>query len=89
VRSKLMFLIGLAAGYVLGTRAGRERYEQLKAGAERLWTNPSVQAQVHRAGDYLRDRAPEVVQRVESTARKVSDQVKSRRAGTNDSSNGV
>ena len=89
MRSKLMFLIGLAAGYVLGTRAGRERYEQLKAGAERLWTNPAVQAQVHRAEDYLRDRAPEVVQRVESTARKVSDQVKSRRAGTNDSSSGV
>ena len=83
MRSKLMFVIGLAAGYVLGTRAGRERYEQLKAGAERLWTNPSVQAQVHRAEDYLRERAPEVVQKVESTARKVGEQVKTRRSGSN------
>jgi len=83
VRSKLMFVIGLAAGYVLGTRAGRERYEQLKAGAERLWTNPSVQAQVHRAEDYLRERAPEVVQKVESTARKVGEQAKARRSGSN------
>ena len=83
MRSKLMFVIGLAAGYVLGTRAGRERYEQLKAGAERLWTNPSVQAQVHRAEDYLRERAPEVVQKVESTARKGGEQVKARRSGSN------
>jgi SLT domain-containing protein len=89
VRSKLMFVIGLAVGYVFGTRAGRERYEQLKAGAEKLWTNPSVQTQVSRAEDYLRERAPEVVQRVESTARKVSDQVKARRATESDSSSGV
>lgn len=89
MRSKLMFLIGLAVGYVFGTRAGRERYEQLKAGAEKLWTNPSVQTQVTRAEDYLRERAPEVVQRVESTARKVSDQVKARRAPGSDSSSGV
>ena len=78
MRSKLMFVIGLAIGYVFGTRAGRERYEQLKASAERLWTNPSVQAQVHRAEDYVRQRAPEVVDRVEATARKVSEQVRSR-----------
>ncbi len=89
MRSKLMFVIGLAVGYVFGTRAGRERYEQLKAGAEKLWTNPSVQTQVSRAEDYLRDRAPEVVQRVESTARKVSDQVKARRSTGSDSSSGV
>ena len=82
MRSKLMFVIGLALGYVLGTRAGRERYEQLKAGAERLWTNPSVQAQVTRAEDYVRGYAPEVVERVESTAKKVSEQIRSRRGGS-------
>lgn len=81
MRSKLMFVIGLAAGYVLGTKAGRERYEQLKAGAERLWTNPSVQAQVTRAEDYVRGYAPDVVDKVESTAKKVSQQIRSRRSG--------
>jgi SLT domain-containing protein len=81
MRSKLMFVIGLAVGYVLGTKAGRERYEQLKAGAERLWTNPSVQAQVTRAEDYVRGYAPDVVDKVESTAKKVSQQIRSRRSG--------
>lgn len=80
MRSKVMFLIGLALGYVLGTKAGRERYEQLRAGAEKLWTNPRVQTGVHRAEDYVRGVAPDVVDRVESTARKVTEQVRARRA---------
>lgn len=84
-----MFVIGLALGYVLGTRAGRERYEQLKASAERLWTNPSVQAQVTRAEDYLRQRAPEVVDRVESTAKRVTDQVRARKKSSPSTPDGV
>ena len=35
--------IGLAAGSVLGTRAGRERYQQLTASAKRLADEPSLQ----------------------------------------------
>jgi hypothetical protein len=30
-------LLGLAIGYVLGTRAGRERYEQISGFAKRAW----------------------------------------------------
>ena len=29
MRGKLMFLGGLAAGFVIGARAGREKYEEL------------------------------------------------------------
>ena len=79
MKSKVMFLIGLGLGYVLGTRAGRERYEQLRASAERLWTNPRVQTQVQRAEDYVRGAAPDVVERVETTAKKVAGQVRERR----------
>ena len=35
MKNKLTLLIGIAIGYVLGARAGRERYEQLKATATR------------------------------------------------------
>ena len=31
--SKISFLLGAAAGYVLGARAGRQRYEQIRSGA--------------------------------------------------------
>jgi hypothetical protein len=43
MRGKLMFLTGLAAGFVLGSRAGREKYEELRANAKKMWENPSVQ----------------------------------------------
>jgi len=38
----LTFAAGIAAGYVLGTRAGREKYEQLVAGARNLANQPAV-----------------------------------------------
>ncbi|MBC3842263.1 YtxH domain-containing protein [Streptacidiphilus sp. 4-A2] len=41
---KLTFLAGLALGYVLGTRAGRERYEQLRKTARDLAQTPAVQS---------------------------------------------
>lgn len=43
---KLTVLAIGAAGYVLGARAGRERYEQIKAQATKAWNNPSVQSAV-------------------------------------------
>jgi hypothetical protein len=43
MRYRVVFLIGLAAGYVLGSRAGRERYEQIKRLAQRVADNPKVQ----------------------------------------------
>ncbi|MEU6505009.1 YtxH domain-containing protein [Streptomyces sp. NPDC046942] len=42
MRYRLTFVAGLALGYVLGTRAGRERYEQLKKAAQQFAQNPAV-----------------------------------------------
>jgi hypothetical protein len=49
MRGKLGLVIGLGVGYVLGTRAGRERYEQIKEKAAELWELDVVQAQVEKA----------------------------------------
>lgn len=38
----LTFAAGLAAGYVLGTRAGREKYEQIVDKTRQLRTHPTV-----------------------------------------------
>lgn len=43
MRGKVMFLGGLAVGYVLGTREGRERYNQLVAAARKILDHPTVQ----------------------------------------------
>ena len=39
----LKFLVGAAVGYVLGAKAGHERYEQLKRTYQRVSDHPAVQ----------------------------------------------
>lgn len=43
MRHRYYFIGGLAAGYVLGAAAGRERYEQIKSAAQKVLGNPKVQ----------------------------------------------
>jgi hypothetical protein len=57
MRSKATFLTGFAAGYVLGSRAGRARYEQIRQASRSFMANPTVQSTAstlqHQAEDAL------------------------------------
>ncbi|MFI6929705.1 hypothetical protein [Streptomyces violaceoruber] len=82
MRYRLTFVVGLALGYVLGTKAGRERYEQLKKSARQVAQNPAVRNTAetaaqqgrqfagkayHVVSDKVGDRVPDsVAQRVRS-----------------------
>jgi hypothetical protein len=57
---KLTLLAGVAIGYVLGSRAGRERYEQIKAGAGRIAQNPTVRATAGKAQEAAGQQAAAV-----------------------------
>ena len=46
---KLLLIAAAAAGYVLGTKAGRERYEQIKRQSSKVWNSEPVQHGVHEA----------------------------------------
>jgi hypothetical protein len=56
MKGKILFVVGLGVGYVLGTRAGRERYEQIRAAAEKVWNQPSVQQGVGTVKDFASAR---------------------------------
>ncbi|MBX6749450.1 MAG: hypothetical protein IRY85_07195 [Micromonosporaceae bacterium] len=43
MRGKLMFAAGVGIGYVLGTRAGRERFDQIAGKAKQFWQSDTVQ----------------------------------------------
>jgi hypothetical protein len=75
MRGKVLLVVGLAAGYILGARAGRERYEDIKRVAGNLWHDPRVQHQVKNAEDFAKDKAPEVVDFLSDGAKKVAAQV--------------
>lgn len=57
MRGKAGLVVGLAIGYVLGTRAGRERYEQIKKQWLKVWSAEPVQAQVDKVKDFARSQA--------------------------------
>lgn len=49
--SKMPFILGAAVGYVFGTRAGRERYESMKAAAARVADQPFVRTRLDAANE--------------------------------------
>jgi hypothetical protein len=64
------FVAGAALGYVLGTRAGRQRYEQIKRGSVKIWHSDPVQHRLEAAGQAVKTQA------VPYVADKVGDAVK-------------
>ncbi|MCL3860665.1 YtxH domain-containing protein [Actinotalea sp. K2] len=80
MRTKAAFLIGGAVGYVLGTRAGREQFEKIRAQATRLWEDERVQEGIadveQRAGDLVREKGPEIKEKVSGAVRSATDSVR-------------
>ena len=71
MRGKFLFIVGLAVGYVFGTRAGRKRYEQIKTAAQNIWESEPVQWSVKQAQDAVGDVAEEAL----TAAKRVIHQV--------------
>lgn len=72
MRGKLLLVAGLATGYVLGSKAGRKRYDQIAKAGNSVWHSKPVQAQVHKVEDFAKDKAPEVVGFVAGTVKKLA-----------------
>ena len=81
-----MFIVGFAVGYVIGARAGRERYEQMKKAATQVAQSPPVQKATQAAGekatqltkvakDQAAARVPKLTETAKNGASKVRDQL--------------
>jgi len=69
MRLKLGMLIGFAAGYVMGTKAGRYRYEQIMKMARQLWgSDPAATARAKAS-----TLVEEVARRLRSVDRSISE----------------
>ena len=79
MRGKLLFVAGGAVGYVLGTRAGRRRYEQIKAAAGSVWQSPGVQKQVNAVEDYVAAKVGDLPSAVYDGTKKLVAQAAKRR----------
>lgn len=60
MKGKIGLVVGLGVGYVLGTRAGRDRYEQIKTQWLKVWHLDPVQEQVTKVKGFVGDKAAAV-----------------------------
>ena len=82
---KLMILLSGAVGYVLGTRAGRERYEQIRSMASKVRNDPRVQEKTQQAADLAKEKAPVVKDKVQGAAGTAAGKVKDATSSSEDS----
>jgi hypothetical protein len=71
-------LVGFGVGYVLGSKAGRERYDELRAAWDQFVGNPSVQRVVTKGREVVDTGVTRGIRAVEDA----SDEVKTRVEGS-------
>jgi hypothetical protein len=65
---KFTFLLGLGIGFVLGARAGREKYDRLVERTQEFASRPDVQDAARTAGDQVRKGAEYVKEHAPAAA---------------------
>ncbi|MFJ5861898.1 YtxH domain-containing protein [Pseudarthrobacter sp. NPDC092439] len=70
MKNKLLLGVGIATGYVLGSRSGRAAYDKLKARAAGIWDSPPVQEKVTSATDAIKEKAPVMADQLTEAARR-------------------
>jgi len=95
MRFKSGFLVGLSAGYVLGAKAGEERYQQIVDATSKLRENPGVQrltGEVNKTVNVSKDRVAETAAAKADQAKEVvaskADQAGSSSSSTTSTSAG-
>jgi hypothetical protein len=82
--SKLTLLAAFGAGYVLGARAGRTRYDQIMGTVDKVRNDPRVQEKTHQAVDVARQQAPVVADKVTSAASSAASAAASKVKGSDE-----
>jgi hypothetical protein len=76
MKGKILLVVGLGVGYVLGSRAGRERYDEIVAKAQQFWNDPRVKTQVSNAQGFVKEKAPDVADFLSNTVKKAAPAAK-------------
>ena len=92
MQPRITFLAGLVVGYVVGARAGRERYEQMVKLGRKVVEHPAVQNATRTAGSKATElskaagqkaaeQMPKIAETAKSSASKVRDRIPRRDSG--------
>ncbi|HUY46973.1 MAG TPA: hypothetical protein VMV92_14765 [Streptosporangiaceae bacterium] len=82
MRYRFTFLAGLAVGFVVGARAGRERYEQIKKLARKAADSPAMQQAAGAAQAQAASLARSAKDKVAQRLPRITEKAKSKVGGT-------
>ena len=85
MRGRLGMFVGFGAGYVLGAKAGRERYEQLSRLYENLLKSPAFNKASGKAKEAVGAGVHQAKDLASEGVSKVTEAVKDKRSGTDGS----
>ena len=64
MRFRMGLTIGFATGYVLGSKAGRQRYEQIERTAKKVWASPPAEKIRHEVAEKVPEAVTAATQKV-------------------------
>ncbi len=77
ILKRLPLLVAGGIGYVLGAKAGRERYDQLRESFDKIANDPRVQEKAHHAADLAKEKAPIIKEKAAGAAGAAANKAKS------------
>ncbi len=78
---KVWFIIGATLGYILGARAGRERYDQISRTAGKAWNSDMVQHRVDDVKAAAAEAPGKVAGSLAGSAKELAGQAKAKVTG--------
>jgi hypothetical protein len=64
-RLRTGLIVGFGIGYVLGTKAGRERYEQIRSAARTAWDSQPAERMRSEVASHMPDAVTNVVSKID------------------------
>ncbi|MDR6988318.1 hypothetical protein J2Y66_002822 [Paenarthrobacter nitroguajacolicus] len=73
MKGKALFAVGVAVGYVWGSKSWPEVYRKLRGGTEKVWKNPEVQENVHHATEAVQESVPDILDNLYEAGKKLME----------------
>ena len=88
MKGKAFFAVGVAVGYVWGSKSWPQVYRRIRGGAEKVWKNPEVQENVHQAAGTVQESVPDILDNLYAAGKKLLEKVETALPGVLDSKSG-
>lgn len=75
MKGKALFAVGVAVGYVWGSKSWPEVYKRLRGGTEKVLKNPEVQDNVHHAAEAVQESVPDILDNLYEAGKKLLEKV--------------